>query len=165
MASLDEIKAIAENVEDQSGCIISQDYVSKCLSDHHLKKIEDAGYVSMDSPEFSTTTKRNYLALIATEVYVSISQTSTMKTTSRFAAANSICACISNPTLIGSTHFIPVQNENSDIRAKIKLMPESSKMLLDMVSAAWGTSVYPMLPELIVSTDDTTEYIFKGTQN
>jgi hypothetical protein len=38
-------------------------------------------------------------------------------------------------------------------------------MLLDMVSAAWGTSVNPVLPDLIVSTDDTTEYIFEGTQN
>ncbi len=58
-----------------------------------------------------------------------------------------------------------MQNEDSDIRAKIKLLPKVSKMLLDMVSAAWGTSVYPILPELIVSTDHTTEYIFEGTQN
>jgi hypothetical protein len=36
-------------------------------------------------------------------------------------------------------------------------------MLLDMVSTAWGTSVYLILPELIVSKDDTTEYIFEGT--
>ncbi len=33
VASLDEIKAIAENMEDQSGCIISQDQVSKLLPD------------------------------------------------------------------------------------------------------------------------------------
>jgi hypothetical protein len=38
-------------------------------------------------------------------------------------------------------------------------------MLLDMVSIAWGTSVFPLLPELIISTDDTTEYIFEGTAN
>jgi hypothetical protein len=47
MACLEEIKAIAEKTEDQSGCIISQDHVTKLLSDHHMKKIEDAGYVSM----------------------------------------------------------------------------------------------------------------------
>jgi hypothetical protein len=88
-----------------------------------------------------------------------------MKTTTRFAAENSIHVCISNHALIGSTHFIPVLNEDSDIRSKIESLPESTKMLLDMVSAAWGASVYPVLPELIVSTDDTTEYIFEGTQN
>jgi hypothetical protein len=58
-----------------------------------------------------------------------------------------------------------VQNEDSNIRAKIKTLPESTKMLLEMVSAAWGTSVCPVLPELIVSTDDTTEYIFEGTKD
>ncbi len=163
MASLNEIKAIAENMEDQSGCIMSQKDVSKLLSDLHLMKIEDAGFVSMDSPEFFSMTKRNYLALIASQGNISISQTSTMKTTTRFAAENSICVCISNLALIGSTHFIPVQYEDSDIRAEIKTIPESTKMLLDMVSIAWGTSVCPVLPELIISTDDTTEYIFEGT--
>jgi hypothetical protein len=63
------------------------------------------------------------------------------------------------------TYYIPVLNEDSDIRSKIKTLPESTKMLLDMVSTARGTSVYPLLLELIVSTDDTTEYIFEGTQN
>ena len=36
-------------------------------------------------------------------------------------------------------------------------------MLIKSVADAWGTSVFPVLPELIVSTDDTTEYIFEGT--
>jgi hypothetical protein len=36
-------------------------------------------------------------------------------------------------------------------------------MLLNCVSNVWGTSVFQVLPELIVSTDDTTEYIFEGT--
>jgi hypothetical protein len=43
VASLNEVKAIAENMEYQSGRIMSQDDVAKLLSDHHLKKIEDAG--------------------------------------------------------------------------------------------------------------------------
>jgi hypothetical protein len=119
----------------------------------------------MDSPKFTSKTKRNYSALIASQGNVSISKTSTVKTTTRFAPENSICACIGNLALIGSIHFIPVQYEDSDIRAEIKALPESTKMLLDMVSTAWGTSVFPVLPELIISTDDTTEYIFEGAVN
>ncbi len=89
-----------------------------------------------------------------------------MKTTTRSAAENLIHACISNLALIGSTHFIPVQYEDSDIRAEIKALPESIKMLLDMVStASWGTSVFPVPPESIISTNDTTEYIFEGMVN
>ncbi len=103
--------------------------------------------------------------MIANQNNVSISQTSIIKTTTRFAAKNSICGCISNLALIGSTHFFPMQNEDSNLRAKMKTLSESTKMLLDMVLAAWGTSVCPVLPELIVSTEDTTEYIFEGTKD
>jgi hypothetical protein len=152
VASLNEVKAIAENMENQSGCIVSQEDIAKLLSDHHMKKIADAGFVPMDSSRFPSQTMRNYTALIASQVNISISQTSTVKTTTRFAAENSICACKSNLALICLTHFIPVQYKDSDIRAEIKTLPELTKMLLDMVSTAWGTSVFPVFPELIIST-------------
>ncbi len=165
LATIDEIKSIAENMEYQSGRSILQDDVTKILSDRQMMKIKDAGFVPLDSPQFSSTTKRNYLAMIANQNNVSISQTSLVKTTTRFAAENSIRGCISNLALINSTHFYPVQNKDSNPSAEMKIMPESTKMLLDMVLAAWGTSVCPVLPELIVSTDDTTEYIFEGTKD
>ena len=44
MASLNEVKAVAENMEDQSGRIMSQEHVAKLLSDHHLKKIVSASH-------------------------------------------------------------------------------------------------------------------------
>jgi hypothetical protein len=59
--------------------------------------------------------------------------------------------------------FIPVSSDNSDLREEIKSLPEPTKMLLKCVSNAWGTSVFPVLPELIISTDDMTEYVFEGT--
>ncbi len=165
LATIDEIKSIAENMEYQSGRTIFPDDVSKILSNRHMMKIKDAGFVSLDSPKFSSSTKTNYLAMIAYQSNVLILQTSIIKTTTRFAAESSIRGCISNLALIGSTHFFPVQNEDSNIRAKIKTLPGSTKMLLEMILAAWGTSVSPVLPELIVSTDDTTEYIFEGTKD
>ncbi len=88
-----------------------------------------------------------------------------MKATTRFAAENFIHACIGNLALIGSTYFISLQNEDSEIRAKIKTLPGSTKVLLDMVPVAWGTSVCPVLPELIISTDDTAENMFEGSLN
>jgi hypothetical protein len=44
-------------MEEQSGCITSKEDVSNLLSDHHMRKIEDAGFVSIDSPAFSASTK------------------------------------------------------------------------------------------------------------
>jgi hypothetical protein len=46
----------------------------------------------------------------------------------------------------------------------MKSLHEPTKMLLNLVCNACGTSVFPLLPELIVSTDDTTEYIFEGVK-
>jgi hypothetical protein len=52
---------------------MSQEDVFKLLSDHHLKKTENAGFVSIDSPELFSSTKRNYFTLIANQGNVSIS--------------------------------------------------------------------------------------------
>ena len=65
MASLSEVKGmIAEKIEDQSGHIVSQEDLVNFFLDHHLKQIEDMGFVSMDSPEINSQTERNYSALI-----------------------------------------------------------------------------------------------------
>jgi hypothetical protein len=89
LATINEIKLIAENMEYQSGCTISQ--LTKFPSDRHMMKIKVAGFVPLVNPQFSSSTKRNYLAMNANQSNVSISQTSIIKTTTRFAAENSIC--------------------------------------------------------------------------
>ena len=43
-------------------------------------------------------------------------------------------------------------------------MPAATRKLYDMVTDFFGASVYPVEPYLLYSTDDTTEYIFEGTQ-
>jgi hypothetical protein len=164
IASITEIKAIAESMELQSGRVWSEANITKALSDNHIKKIEEAGFVPLSAPDFSNGTKRNYLALLSSQANVSISQSSSQKTTTRYAAEKSLRASISNLALIASTHFIPVSSYDCDIREEMKSLPEPTKMLLHLVSNACGTSVFPLLPKLIVSIDDTTEYIFKGVK-
>jgi hypothetical protein len=127
-----------------------------------MKKIEASGFVSLTQPEFSRSSNRNYMALLSNQGNISISTSCLQKTTTRFAAENSLRASISNLALIGSTHFIPISSDNCNLREEIKSLPEPTKMLLNCVSDALGTSVFPLLPELIVSTDDTTEYTFEG---
>ena len=162
IASLDEVKTMAASLEGQSGRVWSDTDLSRALSHIHTKKMDEAGLVSLSAPEFSRSSKRNYMALLSNQESISISQSSMQKTTTRFAAENSLRASISNLALIGSTHFIPVPSEDADIREEMKSLPEHTKMLIIRVANAWGTSVFPVLPELIVSTDDTTEYIFEG---
>ena len=86
-----------------------------------------------------------------------------MKTTTRFATKNSICACISNLAYIVSTHFIPVQYKDSDIRAEIKYCLNQQKCCLKGLHGVRHS--FPVLQELIILTNDTTKCIFKGTVN
>jgi hypothetical protein len=150
---------MANSMECQSGRVWSDSDVSRALSDNHMKKIEEADFVSLPQPEFSKTTFWNYTALLWNQGSNSISQSSSQKTTAGFAAENSLRALISNLALIGSTHFIPVSSNDANLREEIKSLPEPMIMLIKPVADAW----FPILPELIVSTDDTTEYIFEGT--
>jgi hypothetical protein len=124
--------------------------------------MEEAGLVNLSASEFSRSSKRNYMAMLSNQQNLSISQSCSQKTSTQFAAENFLRVSISNLALIGITHFIPVSNEDAEIREEMKSLSEPTKMLLKRVADAWGTSVFPVLPELIVSTDDTTEYIFEG---
>ncbi len=45
------------------------------------------------------------------------------------------------------------------------MLPKCTQKLVDAVSASWGTHVVPVRPELVILTDDTTEYIFEGTKD
>jgi hypothetical protein len=107
LATIDEIKSIAENMEYQSGRTILPDNVSKTLSDRHMMKIKDARFVSLDSPKFSSSTKINYLAMIANQNNVSILQTSIIKTTTRFAAESSfVDVSAALPSLVQPISFL-----------------------------------------------------------
>ncbi len=66
--------------------------------------------------------------------------------------------------MVAATHFIPVEEEDADICTEMKSMPAATRKLYDMVTEFFGASVYPVEPNLLYSTDDTTEYIFEGTQ-
>ena len=134
-----------------------------------MKKIEASGFVSLTQPEFSRSSNRNYVALLSNQGNISISTSCSQKTTTRFAAENSLRASISNLALIGSTHFIPISSDDCNLREEIKSLPEPTKMLLNCVSDALGTSVFLLLLELIVSTD-TQQSIYskepvRGNQN
>jgi hypothetical protein len=85
-----------------------------------MKKIEEAGFVPLSHQEFSRSTKRNYLAMLSNQGNISISQSSSQKTSTRFAAKNSLCVSISNLALIGSTHFILISSNDSDLQKEIK---------------------------------------------
>ncbi len=135
--SLNEVKEIAENTEDQSGWKMFP-------SDYPVKKIEDAVLLSLDSPKFTSTTKCNNFSFDhKSRKYFDFPN----KHSENY---HQICW--------GKLYLWMHQHQ----QYCPDWLPKSTKMLLDMISAAWGTSVYPLLPELIVSTDYTTEHIWRN---
>ncbi len=65
--------------------------------------------------------------------------------------------------VIATTHFIPIDKEDDDIRAEIKSLPAATRKMYDMVTDFFGSAVYPVEPYLLYLTDDTTEYILRET--
>jgi hypothetical protein len=124
------------------------------------KKMNDEGYVPLRTPAVHKKSARNYTALLAHKTNMSISQSCILKTTTRNAAKHSLRGLICNLSLLAYTHFIPMSNEDHDLRAELKMLPKSTQRLIDTVSASLGSHVVTVHPELIISTDDTTEYIF-----
>ena len=120
----------------------------------------------LTTPTVDRKTVKNYTALLADQTNMSISQSCIIKTTTRNAAEHSLHGPICNLALIAFTHFIPVSNKDPDLRrAELQMLPKSTEQLVDAVPASWGAHIVPVRPELIISTDDTTEYIFEGTKN
>ena len=157
IASLEDVQAIAEDLEAQSGRGWSYGDIASKLVEIKSKKVNDEGYVPLTTPTVDKKTVRNYTALIAHQTNMSISQSSIMKTTTRNTAKHSLRGPICNLALIAYTHFIPVSKEDPDLRAELKMLPKCTQKLVDTVSASWGTHVVPVRPELVISTDDTTE--------
>jgi hypothetical protein len=165
IATLEEVQIMAEELESKAGRGWSSGEISNMLVEIQLKKTNDEGYVPLTTPTVDRRTVRKYTALLADQTNMSISQSCIMKTTTRNAAKHSLRRPICNLALIAYTHFIPVSNEDPALRAELKKLPKSTQRLVDAVSASWGTHIVPVHPELIISTDDTTEYIFEGTKD
>jgi hypothetical protein len=120
------------------------DEIQEMVIEKRNEMIEEAGYVSVNySEEITALTINNYTAELAMD--------------NRYAAENSVIASACLLSLIAATHFIPIPE---DIRRELKDQSAEVRELYDMVTDSLGVPVYPVWPELITSTDDTTEYLY-----
>jgi hypothetical protein len=101
----------------------------------------------------------------ADEGSVAIFQSYISKSNTHYADENSILGSTATLGVVVATHFIPVEEENADICAEVKSLPSATRKLYNMATDIIDAAVYPVEPYLLYSTDDTTEYIFEGTQN
>jgi hypothetical protein len=159
-----DMKQIAESLDKEVRKTYNKSDVNMMIKKIQTEKLEEAGYKNIINKSICDSTLRNYSALLADEGNIAISQLYILKFNMHYAAENSICRSIATLGVVATTHFISVKVEDADICAKMKLLPESTRKLYDMVTDFFCTAVYPVEPYVLYSTDDTTEYIFEGTQ-
>jgi hypothetical protein len=159
-----DMKHIAQSLDEEVGKTYDKSDVKMIIKKIHTEKLEKAGYKNIIETSICDSTPRNYSALLANEGNIAISQLYTSKSNTCYAAENSIRGSIATLRVVAPTHFITVDEEDADIHAEMKSMRAPSRKLYDMVTDFFGASVYPVEPYLLYLTDDTTEYIFEGTQ-
>ncbi len=160
-----DMKELAEECEKHQGKSYNQKEVKKMIKQKRSEKLEKAGVKEILEDTISDTTVRNYTALLADQANISITKSSVTKSNTRYAAENSIRGSIATAATIASTHFIPIEKEDPKIRAELSSLPSSTRTLINLVCVAWVTPVYPVAPEYIFSTNDTTEYIFEAMKD
>ncbi len=79
ITSLEDVQAIAEDLEAQPGHGWSYGDIASKLVEIKSKKMNNEGYVPLTTPTDDTKTVRNYTALIAHQTNMSISKSSIMK--------------------------------------------------------------------------------------
>ncbi len=159
-----DMKHIAQSLDEEVGKTYDKSDVKMMIKKIHTEKLEKAGYENIIKMSICDSTLRSYSALLANEGSIAISQPYTSKSNTCYAAENSIHGSIATLGVVTTTHFITVEEEDADIRAKMKSMLAATGKLYNMVTDFFGASVYPVEPYLLYLTDDTTEHIFEGTQ-
>jgi len=86
------------------------------------------------------------------------------KTETRYISEHSVMGGYAYATTVLSTHFIEGRRPTSLGRFRPERLSKSAKETVLWVKQAYGaTEVYPVNPNLVLSTDDTTLFVFEGT--
>ncbi|KAL7498904.1 hypothetical protein ACHAWT_008594 [Skeletonema menzelii] len=159
----EEVNAVVdEQLSKISGHSFNKDDIAKAIADAEKEKKLKQGFVPKER-EIGRTTIDNYRVQFASHPNVSLTQNAVIKSSNRATAESSIRAVLSLLAVIASGHFVPIDEECPDIKRQLRDADDKCRLLYDMVEEALGgVAVFPVKPEYIFSTDDTTCYIFEG---
>ena len=86
------------------------------------------------------------------------------KSGTRHTAENSLMSTICYLMVVASTHFFVGEPNKLYHKKKVSEATKGSIALRQLVSRCnHNAPVYPVLPSLLMSTDDTTVFTFRGT--
>ena len=67
--------------------------------------------------------------------------------------------------IVAHSHFIPVSAPCKKVERDMEKADIGVRILVEMVSQAWGTPLIPVKPQYVFSPDDTMVYIYEGKAN
>ena len=140
------VAKLSQKIECFSGKSFGRKDMKGLLIDNTKAMLLDSDIVPLDNPHFCASTIDNYIVELANQHNISLTQKTIAKSGIRFTSENSLRRPINNTALFGSTHFIPVEKQDIDIRNELKDVPEETRRLYDMVTDALDTPVYPVAP-------------------
>ena len=166
----EDIVNISFDLNKCSGSTISTTEIAKKIEVIQKENVIAQGRVPITKGDMRPCkgTLINYQAVIASMDNVSICTSVVPKTRTRYSAENSLISAMALVCVVAATHYdvcTEVQTEHERVMNMNPLeVPPGVRMLYRMVGQAYGNDVpiIPVRPEMILSTDDTVQYIFEG---
>ena len=161
-----DIEQIVIDLNSKSGSTTSIEEIKSKIQESQIEKVVKRGNVSITkqgiNPHHKTFT--NYQALLAGSDGISICQSVTPKTQTRYTAENSLISAMCLVMVVAATHYDVTTTKNISLNKNILRAPEGVKILYDMICNHYEKNmpISNIRPELILSTDDTVNYIFEG---
>jgi len=111
----------------------------------------------------SVQTVKHYTTMVANQCGISIDGSTTIaKTNNRFTAENSIISAVSLGLSILYANYIPITKEDPLIAKDMDDALVGVKIMYDMVCNCYGSPIYTVKPQYMLSTNSTIVYVFSG---
>ena len=170
LLSTNDIANIQFDLNKFSGSTLQTTEIGEKIRIIQKEKVIAQGRVPITKEDITPCmgTLINYQAAIANQDNVSICTSVVPKTRTRYSAENSLISAMALLCVIAAIHYdvcTEIQPEHENIMNKVPLdVPPGAQLMYRMVAKAYGKDVpiIPVRPEMILSTDDTVQYIFEG---
>ena len=132
--------------------------------------VSERGCVPLNKMDYNPHRKtlHNYAVLIASKKYIFITTSAIPNNCTRYTAEKSLISTMSLLCVISATHYEVISEISRDVEKEVRKTSIGVKKLYKVVTEIYGNlPVSPIHPELILSVDDTVNFIFgvKGSDN
>jgi hypothetical protein len=164
LISKEGLVEIRSHLDSMGGKTIGSKEVRERIVEFQQEAIRSQGRVPIGTHIVPTQqTIRNYSARLAAMKGMDFSQRTTIKSSTRYTAENSLISSMAFLLLVASTHYVVTRHKNQKVYTDIQDAPKGALKLFQLVQEAHGgLPIFPIKPSHMTTTDDTVAYVFDG---